>query len=153
LIVDDEPFYLDWLVDFIHGLKIIDKTFQTETVGTVRDALKALAANRYRAIIVDLNIPAEAEFAEDLKIRGALYQQFPGLCVAQVARDNNHTGRQVMVYSVHDNAEVGKELQRLQCTYLLKGRPRMFKFELRQVLAHEPGFFHQETKTGLAGSE
>jgi len=43
-----------------------------------------------------------------------------------------------IVYSVHDDDAVKRETKRIRCTYLMKGRPRQFKEELKQVLSYDP---------------
>jgi CheY-like chemotaxis protein len=133
-ILDDEPYYLDWLVDFIRS-----EGYKCELVATLGKALAVLRKERFRMVIADLNVPAEDSVLPALDERGPLYRQFPGLYAAYVARNyTNHTGRQVIVYSVHDNEAVRNETRRLQCTYILKGRPRSFKQEICDVLSYDP---------------
>jgi CheY-like chemotaxis protein len=133
LVVDDEPYYLDWLFDFIKSLG-----YDYVSATTVRRGLVLLGANQYRAVIADLNIPAGEDLLAGLESRGSNFARFPGLMLADFARNHHHTGRQVIVYSVHDDAEVRKEAERLGCTYMLKGRPRSFKEELKEVLSYDP---------------
>ena len=52
LLADDEPFYLDWLVDYLES-----KSVEVEIATTVDDAIIKVANNSYRFIVVDLNIP------------------------------------------------------------------------------------------------
>jgi hypothetical protein len=52
--------------------------------------------------------------------------------------NHNHTGRQVVVYSVHDDVQVRDFSVRLGVTYLLKGRPRILKEEINDVLSFDP---------------
>jgi hypothetical protein len=70
--------------------------------------------------------------------RDPLFQRYPGLLVADYARNHNHTGRQVVVYSVHDDPHVRELTDKLGVTYLLKGRPRILKGELKTVLSFDP---------------
>ena len=67
-----------------------------------------------------------------------VYEKYPGLTVADYARQRGHLGRQVIVYSVHDDDAVRAEVVRLGSTYLMKGRPRQFKRELEDVLSYDP---------------
>jgi hypothetical protein len=67
-----------------------------------------------------------------------VYTKFPGLFAARYARDKGYRDRQVIVYSVFQDAEVQKEIALLNCTYIIKGRPKAFKDELEEVLAYDP---------------
>jgi len=133
LVVDDEPYYLSWLFDFIESFE-----YSYEKATTVQEALELLEKNQYRVVIADLNIPASEQLEPVLRQKGDIYKRYPGLFVADYARNHHHTGRQVIVYSVHDSGEVRTETQRLQCTYLLKGRPRTFKEEIKDVISYDP---------------
>lgn len=127
LIVDDEPLSLEWLSEYVAHLG-----FFVEFAGTQAAAVRAIAKTRYRALIIDLGIPASA----DMPRSGPrdLYERYPGLAVANVARNAGYLETRVFVYSVHDSDEVDEELNSLKCLYLLKGRPRQAKEEIRRAL-------------------
>lgn len=118
---------LEWLKEYIEHLG-----FAVEFVCTQAAAVKALTSERYRALIIDLGIPSST----DMPRSGpqALYERYPGLAVANIARNAGYSVSRVFVYSVHDSDEVNDELSVLRCIYLLKGRPRQAKEEIRKAL-------------------
>src|SRR5690625_3620153 len=101
LIMDDEPHLLDWLVEYLES-----KKYDVHQVTNVQDAISKLDVNKYRMVVLDLNVPASPEYLEKLKSKGELYVEYRGLYVAEVARTKGHRGRQVVVYSVHDSESV-----------------------------------------------
>ena len=132
LIADDEPYNLEWLVDWIHA-----QGYKTVVAETVDAAIAQLTAARFRTVIADLNIPALPP-RHSLEGKDPLYQIFPGLMVADFARNHDHTARQVVVYSVHDDPEVREMSDKLGFSYLLKGRPRTIKQEIANILIYDP---------------
>lgn len=133
LIMDDEPHLLDWLVEYLES-----KTYNVELVTNVQDAIAKLEINRYRMVILDLNIPASSEYLQKIKDKGDAYTEYRGLYVAEFARTKGHRGRQTVVYSVHDSHSISFVCERVGITYLIKGRPRQFKKELDDILSYEP---------------
>lgn len=132
LIADDEPYNLQWVVEFLESLG-----YKTKIAESVDDAIREIKQTTYRAVIADLSIPL---LPPQSLLEGAdpLYKRYPGLLVAASARSYGHTDRQVIVYSVHNDPMVKFEADRLRVTYLLKGRPRTMKEELRDVLSYDP---------------
>lgn len=133
LVMDDEPHLLDWLVEYLES-----KQHSVHQVTNVQDAISKLDINRYRMVVLDLNVPASAEYLERIKSKGELYLEYRGLYVAEVARTKGHRGRQVVVYSVHDSESVTLACEKIGVSYLVKGRPRQFKRELDDILSYEP---------------
>jgi CheY-like chemotaxis protein len=132
LIADDEPYNLEFVVDFLEILK-----YKSVVAENVDKAVLRLQECRFRAIIADLSIPLLSQQSL-LTGRDLLFQKYPGLVVADYARNHGHTGRQVVVYSVHDDLQVRELAVKLGFTYLLKGRPRIFKEEIKEVLSYDP---------------
>ncbi len=137
LVMDDEPHLLDWLVEYLES-----KTYHVELVTNVQDAIAKLAINRYRMVILDLNIPASSEYLQKIKDKGDTYSEYRGLYVAEFARTKGHRGRQTVVYSVHDSYSVSLACEKVGITYLVKGRPRQFKKELDDILSYDPSQEH-----------
>lgn len=132
LIADDEPYNLQWVVDFLESLN-----YKTVIADNVDNAILRLQEFRFRAIIADLSVPLLPPQSL-LTGRNPLFEKYPGLLVADFARHRNHTGRQVVVYSVHDDQQVRELTGRLGVTYLMKGRPRILKEEIRELLSFDP---------------
>jgi CheY-like chemotaxis protein len=132
LLADDEPYNLQFIVDFLASLN-----YETVIADNVDKAILRMQEHRFRAVIADLSIPLLPPQSL-LKDRDPLFQKYPGLLVADYARNHNHTGRQVIVYSVHDDAQVRELAGKLGLTYLLKGRPRIMKQEIKEVLSYDP---------------
>jgi CheY-like chemotaxis protein len=132
LLADDEPYNLQFIVDFLESLG-----YKTEVADNVDKAIQRLQENRFRAVIADLSIPLLSPMGF-LSGNAPIYLKYPGLQIADYARNHNHTGRQVIVYSVHDDLQVRELAKRLGVTYLLKGRPRALKEEIKEVLDFDP---------------
>jgi CheY-like chemotaxis protein len=132
LVADDEPYNLQWVVEFLE-----DKDYKVSVVDNVDFAIRQLQEIQFRAVIADLSIPL---LIPDSLLEGKdpLFQRYPGLLIAEYARNHGHLGRQVIVYSVHDDPMVHTVAKRIGCTYLMKGRPRQFKEELEDVLSYDP---------------
>ena len=132
LVADDESYNLQFLLDFLESLK-----YKAEVADNVDAALLRLQQARYRLVLADLSIPLLPP--QSLLIdRDPLYRKYPGLLVADYARNHNHTGRQVVVYSVHDDTQVRDFASQFGVAYILKGRPRILKDEIRDILAYDP---------------
>lgn len=133
ILVDDEPHNIYWIVEYIESLKM-----KVRLHTNLNDALEDLQKEIYRAAVIDLNIPALEPLDAELRNSGSLYARFPGLYAARFARNKGYRDRQVILYSVHQDPEVTEEAERLRCTYLMKGRPKSFKEELKNVLSFDP---------------
>lgn len=132
LVSDDEPYNLLWIVEWIVGLG-----YKTEIAENVDVAVDKLRNARYRTVLADLSIPLLPP-QHLLDNRDALYKSYPGLLVADFARNHDHTARQVVVYSVHDDESVRVLSRKLGFTYILKGRPRLLKSELEAIMKYDP---------------
>lgn len=132
LLADDEPYNLEWLVDYIESLGL-----KTHVCKNVDEAVQSIERETFRAVIADLGIPA-LDVATYITSQDPVIQRYPGLLIADRARNLGHTDRQVIVYSVYDDAAVSDAAKKLRCTYILKGRPRRFKEEITEILQYDP---------------
>jgi CheY-like chemotaxis protein len=133
LVVDDEPHNMIWMEDYISALG-----FSIKHCLNLNEALEALNEKQFRAAVIDLNIPALEPLQSELRTKGDAYRRFPGLYAASFARNKGYRDRQVIIYSVHQDADVLREVEVLRCTYIIKGRPKTFKEELEAVLSYDP---------------
>lgn len=133
LLADDEPFYLDWLVDYLES-----KGVEVEIATTVDDAILKVAKNSYRFIVVDLNIPILKDGSKYSKHITGAYSEYPGLYIANFARNAGYRTKQVIVYSVFNSAEIEAALSKIYCTYITKGHPIDMKREVDHVLQYDP---------------
>jgi len=133
VLVDDEMHHLTWMVDYFYSQRI-----EVIPIDNANDAVAELEREVYRAAIIDLNIPLLPPLVEVAERLGSVYVRYPGLFVAKRARNLGYRDRQVIIYSVHRDADVLEEVRRLGCTYILKGRPKEIKQELASVLAFDP---------------
>ncbi len=133
VILDDEIYNMEWMIDWLYskGLSVLP-------VADANEALQVLREEVYRAAIIDLNVPLLPPLDEAALVLGPVYVKFPGLFVAREARNKGYRGRQVVIYSVHKDADVVEEVRKLGCTYILKGRPKEIKAELQAVLDFDP---------------
>jgi len=132
-ILDDEPMFLDWIEDFTESLG-----FSVNFLTSVNDAYEELnntKTDKYSALILDLNVPVSPELEALIKQKAKVYQEFRGLFIAQLARTKGISGRKIIVYSVHDNAEVEEICKRLDVSYIPKGRSRILKDKLQSILS------------------
>ncbi|MDM0113519.1 response regulator [Variovorax sp. J22R133] len=127
LIADDEPEHLEWLVDFLE-----QKNFFVTVVTNVKEAVRASEEHRFRAYILDLNIPLSgwpAPFpASDT------FAEYPGLHIVRTVRSQGNDGGRVVVYSAHFNEQITAEISNFYCGYVVKGRPRELKEKVLEIL-------------------
>lgn len=133
LLVDDELSSMTWMLDYLYS-----KDFDIDTCSTANDGFDLVSKNKYRAAIIDLNIPLTPpldSLAQDLD---PVYLKFPGLLVAREARNKGHRSKQIIIYTVHREAEIKQIADKLGCTYIIKGRPIEIKDELEEVFSYNP---------------
>ncbi len=133
ILIDDEPYHVLWMVDYLE-----EKKFKVIRVAHLNNALDYIESEIYRALIIDLNIPVIAPYDKALADRGGSYARYPGLFLAERARNRGYRDRQVVIYSVHRDADVLAEVSKLGAAFILKGRPQMIKRELDDVLSYDP---------------
>lgn len=133
LVVDDEPMYLEWLADYLKT-----KDLKVEFVENADDALKKAETATYRAYVIDLNMPASDGLKSSPKNRTSLEAEYPGLIVARTIRSLGQSGARVIVYSVYISEPLHEEVNRLGCSFVQKGRPRIIKEQLDDVLKSDP---------------
>jgi CheY-like chemotaxis protein len=133
LLMDDEPHLVFWIVEYAES-----KGYDVKQVHNLQEAISELNKNQYRVVVLDLNVPASADYTKKLQEKGELYMQYRGLYAAEYARTKGHRGKQVVVYSVHDLEEILGVCEKIGVSYLVKGRPRDFKKELDNILSYDP---------------
>ena len=132
LIVDDEPMYLEWMRDYIQAKGIGSRTLENADA-----AIAANAVERFRAYVIDLNMPV-SETALSRSLNKPLEASFPGLTVARAIRSSGVSSKRVLIYSVHMTEQLFEEVSKLDCQYILKGRPKLIKEALNSILAFDP---------------
>ena len=133
IVIDDEPHNILWLIDFLES-----KKFKVELASNVVDSLTSVEREIFRALIIDLNIPVSDPYKKAISDRGGVYAKYPGLFVAEKARNRGYMDRQVVIYSVHKDPAVADEARKLGCTYILKGRPKEIKEEIGDIISYDP---------------
>jgi CheY-like chemotaxis protein len=133
IIIDDELQNVLWMADWFDS-----KGVSVQFAPNVNEALERVNEEIYRALIVDLNIPVLEPLDSAVREMGPVYVKYPGLFVANRARNRGYRDRQVIIYSVHKDPEVSQVARQLGCTYIIKGRPREIKAELESVLSFDP---------------
>ena len=122
-ILDDEPMFLDWVVDYADSLGC-DVRFFT----SINEAYVELGNT-------DLNVPASAELEAVIKQKPEVFHEFRGLFIAQEARNKGVKARNIIVYSVHDNPAVSVFCGRLGASYIPKGRAKLLKEKLLSLIS------------------
>lgn len=133
LIMDDEPANVMWLSDYLE-----DSGFHVDMKTDVNSGVQALNDETYRFAIIDLNIPVFPPLSAAALEIGEIYQSYPGLYAARSARTMGYRDRQVVVYTVHRDPKIADETKKLGCTYIMKGRPKMLKEEIKEILSYDP---------------
>ncbi len=133
LVIDDEPFQTEWLTDYFRA-----RGFDVVQAEDLQSALEALETVRYRYVIIDLSIPFSPALAQPLATLGSEFFRYPGLMAARRARTTGHNTFQVIVYSVHDSADVESYAEHIVCRYILKGRPRELKNHIEHTMRRKP---------------
>lgn len=133
LVLDDEPHFLTWLSDYLES-----KHYNTRFVTSIDEAFNEISQCRYRAFVVDLNVPTSEQHSGAIKKLGSVYEQYRGLYIARQARSLGYRDRQVIVYSVHRHDSIQEICDKLGVTYITKGRPHIFKEKIDHVLGYDP---------------
>lgn len=133
LLMDDEFFNIQWLIDFLDA-----QGYSVHSASNADEALQAISQEVYRAAILDLNVPMASDPPAGPRTNNSVYKRYPGLYVAWHARNQGYRNRQVIIYTVHRDEEVAREAEILRCTYIVKGRPRELKEEIKSVLVYDP---------------
>lgn len=133
VIVDDEPHNILWLQDYLEN-----KGYEVLIRCDLNAGLELLKEEIYRLAVIDLSVPVLPPLEPKVAEKGPLYVKYPGLYAAWAARNLGYRDRQVIVHTVHRDREIAKEAERLRCTYIMKGRPRMMKEELDFVVRFDP---------------
>jgi CheY-like chemotaxis protein len=133
VLIDDEIHNAIWMVDFLESRKL-----KVLTAESANGALEIITEEIHRVAIIDLNIPVLPPLDKLIASRGHHYARYPGLYVAEAARNAGYRDRQVILYSVHRDKEVADIADRLLITYIMKGRPQEIKREIDLVLAFDP---------------
>lgn len=138
LILDDEPEYLQWVGDFLES-----KGLLVRYVRTLAEGRKALKEQDYRLLLVDMNVPGTNAVDPNFSTKYPIILKYPGLALAVEARGLGYGAHSVIAYTVHDDDEADKEMQRLYCRYVLKGRPEALKKVVEASLRPTPSKRHR----------
>lgn len=131
LLVDDELEHLNWLFDFLAAKGLAIKTAQ--------DLPSALGVNPTPdLLIVDMQIPARDALTPEISKRMPLATKYPGLAVTEHFRTMGVGAHAVIAYTVHDDDELDAALSKLNCRYVLKGRPHAIKQVVQSALDPAP---------------
>lgn len=133
LIVDDEPEYVAWIEEYLEA-----RGYSCDYAKNLPEATAALQARDYRLIIIDMNIPALEAITPALHEKTPLVDKYPGIAVAVFARNNSYGAHSVIAYTVHDDDAADRELDKMHCRYVLKGRPNVLKQVIDKSLAPPP---------------
>lgn len=125
LLADDEPEYLDWLIDFLESLGL-----KVTVVLNVEQAMAACERAWYRVYIIDLNIP----LGRWPQPTNAIFRHYCGFSIIQAIRSQGNDGRRVIAYSAHTNSEINGEMKRLYTDFIQKDHAILLKDQLREVL-------------------
>ena len=133
LILDDEPEYLTWVVEFLEA-----QNLSVEFVTNLSDAFRAISQTKYRLLLVDMNVPPGTSISPRLRTLIDSVDTYPGLALALEARNFGYGAHSVVAYTVHDDERIAQDLNRWHCRYVLKGRPDIFKSVVRASLTPAP---------------
>ena len=133
VLMDDELFNMRWLIDYLEHIG-----YQVLPARSANEAFELIEDEIYRCLILDLNVPLVGSISKTASELPAVYKEYPGLLVAREARNCGYRDRQVVIYSVHRDQAVVEEVEKLGCTYILKGRPKELKAELENILSFDP---------------
>jgi CheY-like chemotaxis protein len=133
LIIDDEPFETEWLTEYFQA-----RDYKVVQADDLHAALAALETVRYAYIVIDLSIPVTPALQQPLAALGPQFFRYPGLMAARRARTTGHNTHQVIIYSVHDSADVDAYAELILSKYILKGRPRELKHHIESTMKRIP---------------
>lgn len=129
LVVDDEPEYLGWVKEFLETQHLT-----VVFARTLDEAFGLLHRDEFKLLLVDMNVPPGSSIEPAMKARVPLVAKYPGLAFAVSARDLGYSAPAVVAYTVHDDDAVDRELAKVNCRYVLKGRPQVLKSVIAAAL-------------------
>src|ERR1035437_2641243 len=107
LIADDEPEHVEWLADYFRA-----KQFAVTLVTNVGDAVREMEKKKFRAYIIDLNIPL-GDWINASGSGNATYTGYQGLHIIRTAMTQGNNGKRVVAYSAHANEQISSEIKKL----------------------------------------
>ena len=125
LIIDDEPEFLQWVIDFFDS-----RIFGIDIATNLESGIAKALEKKYVFILVDMNIPAKDESMESES--NPIIKKYPGLKAIIKLRNSGYMNYQMTAYTVHDDEGLEGELDKLSCKYVLKGRPSVLKYYLNK---------------------
>lgn len=131
LVADDEREHVEFLLDYLKA-----KGFVVTFAENAKEALSACERIKFRAYIIDLNIPFGDPALDPLS--NATHSEYPGLRIIQAIRSQGNAGARVVAYSAHYNDQLTSEIERLYCRYVVKGRARDLKDVIDEILKSDP---------------
>jgi len=143
LVIDDEPEYIEWLIDYLHT-----KNFKTIVAKNAADAIEKANKYQFRGYIIDLNIPM-GNWQPPFKSPAPVYDKYLGLYVIKYIRTQGNKGKNVVAYSAHNNEQITSEIKTLYCEYIAKGNAKAFKLGVDEILKQPFGPTSQIKKTKI----
>lgn len=123
LLVDDEPYSIEWIADFVES-----KGFEVIVCQTFREAYEIISKEKkFAASIIDMNIPILSEDEEVIAKKGEVYKQYHGLFLAHELRDLGNDKNSVLIYTVHDDKNISLIAERILVQYFIKGKVKRIK--------------------------
>lgn len=140
LLVDDEPYSIEWIADFVEN-----KGFEVVICQTFREAYDLVSQEEiFAASIIDMNIPILSEDEELIAKKGEVYKQYHGLFLAHELRDFGNDKNSVLIYTVHDDKNISSIAEKLSVQYFIKGKVRRIK----EALTHQLNYISEHSNKG-----
>ncbi len=141
LIVDDEPYAIDWIIEFTR-----ERGFKPIICQTFGEAFDIINAQRhFAASVIDMNIPIMPSDEHIISSKGEQYKKYHGLLLAHELRDFGNSKHSVIIFTVHDDRQITEIAEVLSIQYIIKGKVKRIKEALiRQfdyIKTHYPQLF------------
>jgi DNA-binding response OmpR family regulator len=127
LVVDDEYEHIEFLPDFLRA-----KGFHVDVAPDAGKAIEYADKKKYLGYFIDLNIPV-GEYQSIRELKG-IEKDYVGLRVIQDIRAQGNPGDRVIAYSAHENDTIKAAINRLYCQYIVKGRVREIKDQVKAII-------------------
>lgn len=127
LVIDDLPDSLGWVKTLFSAIGI-----ELDFVKNLETAEIAIRERKHKYYIIDLDIPYTTFSKTEMLQKGEIFEKYPGLMAAHIARNISIPAKDICLFSSWNNDQALAECRLLGIDYYLKTRPAAFIEAMRK---------------------
>lgn len=121
LVIDDLPDSLDWVARLFAA-----KGIELDYAKNLESAEIAIKTKAHIFYVIDLDIPYTTFSKSEMLAKGEIFEKYPGLMAAHIARNISIPAKNICLFSSWNNDHALAECRLLEIDYYLKTRPAAF---------------------------